>query len=111
MTETFFYIKRGDLPSLRFLADEDSTRVLIDPPPLFISTPPRTLITVKPPYKDVPFIQEKLQVLKNLIALDKSTIAYLEAQWPNDELLPKLKEQLERNLKLWADVTGGQPCQ
>lgn len=111
MTKTFFYIKQGGHSSLRALAGEDLRRVLIDPPSFFSPYLTKVPMEIKPAYKDVPFVQEKLKALQHLIKITRATIVTWEASGPNYSLLPQVKEQLKRQLKLWADVTEDQLCQ
>jgi len=83
---------------------------LVSSPCFFLSTSKGASIDINPAYKDVPYFQEKLKVLKAHISCDKSAIALWEAEMPKYYLLPKVKEQLARNEKLLKEFTGGQPC-
>lgn len=111
MSETFFSIIQGGRLTLRSLPDKDLTRVFKDLPGFSLSTPREVLMQINPTYKDVPFIQEKLKVLKCLIELYRATIAAWESSEPNYPLLPKVKDQLSSNEKMLKEITGGRPCQ
>jgi len=111
MSKTFFCIKQGDRLSLRPLPGKVCESNLIDSPCFSFYTSPGALMNVNPLYKDVPFLQEKLKILKQMISHDKSTIARWEAEDPPYELLPKVKEQLARNEKLLKEMEEALRCQ
>jgi len=110
MTKTSFFIKQGDCLSLGPWPGKRSYAPFVNPPRLFLSPHPGAVMKVNPLYKDVPYLQEKLKTLKQHIISNRATVALWEASEPDYPLLPKVKEQLERELVDWIQISGGQPC-
>jgi len=92
------------------LPGKSSGDTLIDPPLTFSTSSPGASMRINPTYKDVPLIQEKLKILKQYIKADRATIAMWKRLDPNYPLLYKVKDQLEANLKIWADIVKDSPC-
>lgn len=110
MSEVFLSIKRRDYLALRASPDRVSTYSPVYPSRFFLTTPPKAAMKVNPTYQDVPFVASKIKHLKALIDCQESSVALWEAEMPRYELLPKVKEQLQRNRKLLAEITGIRPC-
>lgn len=110
MTTTFLSIKQGSRLSLGSPQAKSGHRLFVSSPGFSLSSTPGTLMNIDPAYLDVPFVQEKLKTTKTLIRIYRDNVATLEASEPDHPLLPLFKEQLKRELKTWADVTGDQPC-
>lgn len=111
MQELLIIKKRGDYLTLR---SPQGTKAAIRPrvnPPVFSNLRKGTSMPILPRCKEVPHLQEKLQVLKRLIVIDQNTIKRWEAQEPEYYLLPAVKEQLQRNKKLLAEYGGPSLCQ
>jgi len=111
MAKTFLFIKQGDYPSLGSLPGKGSFGHLVNPPRFFFPTPRNPAMNTPAKYKNVPFLQEKLKSIKQLIKIDQGTVLTWQAAEPDYPLLPKVKDQLLRNEKLLAEIMGGQPCQ
>ena len=110
MTKAFFCIKQGSRLPLGSPQARQVNSDLVSSPCFFLSTPKGASIDINPAYKDVPFLQEKLKILKQYIKADRATVVMWERSEPTYPLLPKIKDRLEVNLKILTDITGDQPC-
>lgn len=111
MTKTFLFVKQGDYLSLGSLPDREASYTPINPPSFFPPSSKGASMKVVDRFKEVPHAQEKIKKLKYLIDCQKGTVALWESEMPKYDLLPKVKEDLVRNKKLLAEITGTQPCQ
>jgi len=110
MLRNFLSIKRRDYPSLGASPDRLALRPPVYPSRFFIATLQEATVQVNPTYQDVPFSASKIKHTQTLIRIFRTSISNWEASEPTYPLLPRVKDQLKRELKTLADVTEGQTC-
>ena len=110
MAKTFLSIKRRDYPALGASPNRDALRPPVYPSRFFLTTPPEATMQADTAYQDVPFAASKIKHTQDLIRIFTANVSTWEASEPTYPLLPRVKDQLKRELKTLADVTGGRPC-
>lgn len=110
MAEIFLSIKRRDYPALGASPGRVEPSSPVYPSRFFIATPPEAAVQVNHAYQDVPFAASKIKHTQDLIRIFTANVLNWEASEPTYPLLPRVKDQLQRNRKLLAEITGNQPC-
>lgn len=110
MTKIFFEVKKEAALSSGVPNDKVPTKPFVRPPLVSRHIIEKKAMYIFPEYDKIPYIQEKLERLKDLIRIDRDCVEAWAASDPFYPLLPKVKDQLKYNEKLLAAATGMKPC-
>lgn len=110
MPKIFFNLKQGATLALEAPNCRSNPSALTEPPRFSLGPTPGRAMDINPAYRNDPCLTSKLKHTQRLIRIFRASIADLEASEPNSSLLFRVRDQLKIELKIWADVTGGQPC-